>query len=174
VPLAQGALSEEVHTVSLNAEARAPREDPGQAIGSAIRELDNAAARVADEMVAVAVRDRRVMSVSVIHVHVLDESEPGQEVHRAVDARQAYPRSDLHGPAVELRDLEVSRCGGQDAEHGQPRLRQSEAVRPQGALEFAGHWVQLHLRKILNTHTTQGPDRQSGSGGTKDTCQRAP
>ncbi len=112
-----------------------------------------------------AVRDRRVMSVSVIHVHVLDESEPGQEVHRAVDARQAYSRSDLHGPAVQLRDLEVSRGGGQDAEHGQPRLRQSEAVRAQGALEFAGHWVQLHLRKILNRDITQGSARQSGNAG---------
>jgi hypothetical protein len=49
--------------------------------------------------------DAGVVAVPMLHVHVLDQVQPGQQVHGAIHAGQSDPTVNLPGAPVHLRDL---------------------------------------------------------------------
>jgi hypothetical protein len=106
--------------VAIDPELRPPGKDPSQALQLAIGEFHDEAATVAHQVVAMVPCDPCVVAVPMLHVDVLDQAEPFEEVHRAVDARQPDPRINLSSPPVHLCHLEVLGAGGQYLQDGHP------------------------------------------------------
>ena len=143
--LTLGALAEKVHAVAVNTKTSTAGKNPSQTIRPAVRELHHASAGVTHEVVAVAVRNRRVMSVPVVQVDVLDEPQPGEEIHSAVDAGQANPRRDLHRPLMHLGHLQVLRCPFQDLKDG------SACTSEPDPLSLEGHVKRLMYHALNST-----------------------
>jgi hypothetical protein len=98
--------------VILDLEIGPTGDGPSQAFKAAIRELYGNPTAPAHQVVAVMLRDAGVVAMPMLHVNMLDQAEAGQEVHGAVDARQADPGVNFPGATVELGDLEVFRRAG--------------------------------------------------------------
>jgi hypothetical protein len=91
------------------------------------------------------------MPVPVVQVDVLDESQPGQEIHRAVDAGQANPRRDLHGPPMHLGHLQVLRRAFQDLKDRSAWTREPDPLSLEGHVKRPmWHAAGSHLRMFLN------------------------
>jgi hypothetical protein len=156
------AATEELYAVTLDPEFRPPDEGPGQALQLAVGELHDQTTAIAYQVVAMVLCDPSVVAVPMLHMDVLDQAKPFQEVHRAVHARQAHLGIDQPGAPVDLGHLEVLRRSGQDLQHGHPRSGDLVTL----SLEcFSQLWdvhVALQLRIILNTITTASSAGQAG------------
>ena len=86
----------------------------------------------------------------MLNVDMLDQVEPFQEIHGAVDAGQADLGINQASAPVHLCHLEVLRGRGEDLEDCQPRSRQLQPSLVQRVAKFRGVHAGTQLRKILN------------------------
>jgi hypothetical protein len=121
--------------MSFNPEFGPPRQDFDHGIGLTIREFHDHTAGPAHEMVAVAVCDRGVVAMPMVHVHVFHQLEPFQEVHGPIDAGQADPAVDPASAPMDLGHFEMLGRIGQDPPHGQPGTRELKSLCLKGASE---------------------------------------
>ena len=162
------AAAKKLHAVTLDLEFRPPGEGPSQPLQLTIRELYDEPAAVAHQVVTMVPCDPSVVAVPVFHVDVLDQVKPFQEIHGAVDARQADPRLYPPGAPVHLGHLQVLRAGGQHLQHRPARAGEPQSLVVENLRQFASrHRGSIGLRKILNKITTGFEACQAGcrSGG---------
>jgi len=163
LPAALPAAAKELHAVTLDLEFRPPGEGPSQALQLTIRELHDEPAAVAHQVVTMVLCDPSVVAVPVFHVDVLDQVKPFQEVHGAVDARQADPRLDPPGAPVHLRHLQVLRAGGEHLQDRPARPGEPQPLIVECLRQFAAwHGRLIRLRNILNMFITGVEACQAG------------
>jgi hypothetical protein len=128
-----------------------PGQEAGHRFRLAIGEFHHTAAPLADQVVAVVFRHRRVMPVPVIHVDVLHQSEAVQEIHGAVDAGQPHLGVDGLGAAVDLGDREVVGRVREHLKDGLSGAGELEALLSQNPAEMVdSHGMHPQLRNILS------------------------
>jgi hypothetical protein len=130
------APAEEFQTVSFDLETRPPRQEAGQFVGLAVRELDHEPAPAADEVVAVVVADPGIVAVAMLQMDVLHQVEPGQQIHGAVNTGQAHPGLDLAGSLMDLCHLQVLRRRPQNLEDRTARPSEPQTMVLEGLSEF--------------------------------------